>query len=388
MIFSGIFKPMDGLDQIKQLSSFMYLEPAEDVSCPKTRPHNDDIYISKAVLPNGKRISLLKTLLSSACERNCYYCPFRAGRDFRRATFNPDELAKTYMALYNAGITEGIFLSSGVVGGGIRTQDLLIDTAEILRNKLGYRGYLHLKVMPGAEKEQVFRSMQLSDRISVNLEAPNTNRLQKLAPHKQFVDELIQPLQWIEQIRRTQHRSQGWNGRWPSSVTQFVVGGVGESDLELLSTTEHLYRELRLSRSYFSAFRPFPDTPMSDQPAESRQREHRLYQASFLLRDYGFDMEELPLNQDGNLPQHIDPKLAWAQLNLKQQPVEINLADRHELLRIPGIGPKGVKAIIASRRRNRLCSLDDLGRLGINTTRVAPYILMDGQLPTRQLSFW
>lgn len=379
---------MDGFNQLKQTSGFMNLEAAEDVSCPKNLHPNDDIYISKAVLPNGKRISLLKTLLSSACERNCYYCPFRAGRDFRRATFRPEVLANTYMALYNAGITQGIFLSSGVIGGGIRTQDLLIDTAEILRFKLDYRGYLHLKVMPGIEKDQVYRSMQLADRISVNLEAPNTLRLQKLAPRKQFIDELVEPLRWIDQIRQTRRPQKGWNGRWPSSVTQFVVGGVGESDLELLTTTEHLYRELRLSRSYFSAFRPFPDTPMSNQPAESKQRQHRLYQASFLLRDYGFDTEELPINIDGNLPQDIDPKLAWAKKNLVGQPVEINLADRHELLRVPGIGPKAAQAIITNRRKDRLRSLGDLGRIGINTLRVAPFILMDGRLPARQLSFW
>lgn len=379
---------MDGLVQLKQLSSFMDLEPAEDVSCPKTHPNGDDIYISKAVLPTGKRISLLKTLLSSACERNCYYCPFRAGRDFRRTTFKPDDLARTYMALYNAGIVEGIFLSSGVVGGGIRTQDLLIDTAEILRYKHGYKGYLHLKVMPGAEKDQVFRSMQLSDRISVNLEAPNTHRLQKLAPRKQFIDELIQPLRWIEQIRRTQHTRLGWNGRWPSSVTQFVVGGVGESDMELLTTTQYLYSDFRLSRSYFSAFRPFHDTPMSNHPAESRRREHRLYQASFLLRDYGFETEELPFSQDGNLPHNIDPKLAWAQIHLKHHPIEINCADRHALLRIPGIGPRSVRAILSYRRKFRIRSIDDLGKIGIQTNRVAPYVLMDGQRPPHQLSLW
>ncbi|MCK5430884.1 MAG: radical SAM protein, partial [Anaerolineales bacterium] len=340
---------MDTLEQLKQLSSYMDLEPAEDVGCPKVSTRDEDIYLSKAVLPNGQHISLLKTLLTSACERNCYYCPFRAGRDFRRATFKPEDLAKTYKALYNAGIAEGIFLSSGVVGGGIRTQDQLIKTAEILRYKLDYRGYLHLKIMPGAEKTQVFRSMQLADRISINLEAPNTHRLQKLAPRKQFIDELIQPLRWVEEIRHTQHSRLGWNGRWPSSVTQFVVGGVGENDLELLSTTQHLYHELHLSRTYYSAFRPFPDTPMDHLPAESKQREHRLYQASFLLRDYGFDLEELPLNHGGDLPLNIDPKLAWARQTLTHQPIDINHADKRDLLRIPGIGPKGTQAILTYR---------------------------------------
>ena len=379
---------MDTLEQLKQLSSYMDLEPAEDVGCPKVSTRDEDIYLSKAVLPNGQHISLLKTLLTSACERNCYYCPFRAGRDFRRATFKPEDLAKTYKALYNAGIAEGIFLSSGVVRGGIRTQDQLIKTAEILRYKLDYRGYLHLKIMPGAEKTQVFRSMQLADRISINLEAPNTHRLQKLAPRKQFIDELIQPLRWVEEIRHTQHSRLGWNGRWPSSVTQFVVGGVGESDLELLSTTQHLYHELHLSRTYYSAFRPFPDTPMDHLPAESKQREHRLYQASFLLRDYGFDLEELPLNHGGDLPLNIDPKLAWARQTLTHQPIDINHADKRDLLRIPGIGPKGAQAILTYRRQNHVYSLSDLRKIGINTARVAPFILLDGRLPARQISFW
>src|SRR5512139_638982 len=149
---------MDLIDRLKLLSSHMELEPAEDAGCPAGVKKDHDPYLHQASLPNGKRITLLKTLLTSACERNCFYCPFRAGRDFRRATFHPEELAKTFMSLLHAGITKGIFLSSGIVGGGIRTQDKLIDTAEILRNRLGYRGYLHLKVMPGAEKSQVERA--------------------------------------------------------------------------------------------------------------------------------------------------------------------------------------------------------------------------------------
>lgn len=379
---------MNAPDRLKHLSSNMDLEPSEDVGCPKISPRQDDIYLSKAVLPSGKRITLLKTLLTSACERNCYYCPFRAGRNFRRATFKPLELAKTFMALHTAGIAEGLFLSSGIAGGGVRTQDLLIETAYILRHKLGYRGYLHLKIMPGAEKAQVARSMQLGDRISVNLEAPNTRRLQMLAPHKQFIGELIQPLRWIEEIRSTQPAHLGWNGRWPSSVTQFVVGGVGESDLELLSTTEHLYNQLRLKRTYFSAFKPFPDTPMDHVTGALPQREHRLYQASFLLRDYGFDLEELPLNASGNLPLNTDPKLAWAQSYLIHHPIEINRAGHHELLRIPGIGPKSARTILSFRRHTLLKNLSELGRIGINTNRVAPFILLNGRRPDRQISFW
>lgn len=380
---------MDTFDRLKFLSSQMDLEPAEDAGCPKlAERHPKDLNLSQAVLPNGKRIMLLKTLLTSACERNCFYCPFRAGRDFHRETFKPEELARAFMSLYRAGIAQGIFLSSGIAGKGVRTQDRLIDTAEILRYKQGYQGYLHLKIMPGAERSQVERSMQLANRVSVNLEAPNQVRLDRLAPRKQFAEELVQPLKWIDEIRRTQPGQRGWNGHWPSSTTQFVVGGAGESDLELLSTTEQLYRQLHLRRTYFMAFHPVPDTPLENRPAESPAREQRLYQASFLLRDYGFSMEELPLDAQGNLPLHVDPKTAWAQSILAEQPLEINRASQQELLRIPGIGPKGAQAILASRRLGHLLSLSDLGKLGINTTRVAPFILLDGRKPARQTAFW
>jgi len=174
------------------------------------------------------------------------------------------------MNLHRAGVAQGIFLSSGIAGKGVRTQDRLIDAAEILRNKLGYRGYLHLKIMPGAERAQVERSMQLADRVSVNLEAPNQTRLSLLAPHKEFAEELIQPLRWIEEIRRTQPAHRAWDGRWPSSTTQFVVGAADESDLELLATTEHLYNQLHLRRTYFMAFNPVPDTPLENLPPNLR----------------------------------------------------------------------------------------------------------------------
>ena len=224
---------MSNIDKLILLSSQMHLEPTEEADCPKVlqelqvpAKHQDDIHIGSAQMPNGRQIKLLKTLLTSACERNCFYCPFRAGRDFRRATFQPDEMAQTFMAVNRANAAEGIFLSSGIVRGGLSSQDKLIDTADILRNKYHFHGYIHLKIMPGAEKDQVLRAMQLANRVSINLEAPNTARLEKLAPRKQFLEELLQPLRWVHEIRRTQPANQGWNGRWPSSVTQFVVVSV------------------------------------------------------------------------------------------------------------------------------------------------------------------
>jgi predicted DNA-binding helix-hairpin-helix protein len=379
----------DLFDRLRDLSANMALELAEDMECPKLTPRKQEaLNISDAKMPNGKRISLLKTLLTSACERNCYYCPFRAGRDFRRTTLQPDEMAGAFMSLYRAGIVQGMFLSSGVAGGSLRTQDKLLATAEVLRYKQKFKGYLHLKLMPGVEHAQVERAMQLANRVSLNLEAPNTQRLKRLAPGKVFLDELIQPLRWVEQIRLTQSAFNGWNGRWPSMTTQFVIGAVGESDLELLSITESLHRQLRLARAYYSAFNPIPDTPFEGLPAEQPDRELHLYQASFLLRDYGFNMEDLPFNSHGNLPARSDPKAVWAEQNLREMPVEVNKADRGELLRVPGIGPKGADAILKARHLGNLNSLEDLHGIGVNAARAKLYILLNGKRPPRQLALW
>lgn len=361
--------------------------------CPQSgnqgkRTSGEGLPIQMVATPKG-RVPLLKTLLTSACERNCYYCPFRSGRDFRRMTFKPDEMASTVVQLTQAGVIKGAFISSGIAGGGVRTQDKLIDTAEVLRKKFQYRGYLHLKLMPGAEFDQVERAMQLADRVSVNLEAPNTRRLSLLAPQKMFLDELLQPLRYVETIRKNQPGYRGWDGHWPSSTTQFVVGAVGENDLELLQTVGYLYQKLRLARSYFSGFSPVSDTPFEDRAPINPWRQHRLYQASFLLRDYGFEVEDMPFEGDGLLPLGTDPKLAWARINLGPAPLEINRADRRDLLRIPGIGPKSVQSILNARRMGaRLKSLDDLKALGIHAGRAAPFILLDGKRPPAQLDLF
>jgi len=385
---------MNPLSRLRILSDQMHLEPDGDSrpspgsgqpGCFTPQRQAAELFIYPAHLPTHGKIKLLKTLLTSACERDCFYCPFRAGRNFRRATFKPQEFAELFMRLHRARAAEGIFLSSGIAGGGVRTQDRLLDTADILRHGLGFRGYLHLKIMPGAEKAQVERAMLLADRVSVNLEAPNTERLARLAPHKAFMDELLRPLRWVDEIRRSTPPVRAWNGHWPSTVTQFVAGGSDESDLELLTATDWLHRNVHLKRAYFSAFNPIPDTPLENKPAVDPLREHRLYQASFLLRDYGFDLEELPFMGDGNLPLPTDPKLAWAELNLSQRPLELNRAERGELLRVPGIGPKGADAILKARRADRLRDVSALKILGIIAERAAPYVLLDGRRVAAQL---
>lgn len=397
---------MHTIRKFKELAEHMALEPAEELRrapagkaapCgmvveekPRRRPQSkkamlEELGVFHAALPGGKTVPLLKTLLTSACERDCHYCPFRAGRAFQRVTFKPEEMAQAFMDMQRAGLVEGLFLSSGIIQGGQKTQDKLLDTVAILREKHRFQGYVHLKVMPGAEREQVRQAMTLVDRISVNLEAPNPSRLADLAPMKRFDEELLQPLVWVEEIRRDEPAHLGWNGRWPSTTTQFVVGALPESDLELLATSEYLIQKLRLGRTYYSAFTPVRDTPLENRPAEDPMRQHRLYQASFLFRDYGFDLEDMPFDGQGNLPRALDPKLVWAEENLAGAPIELNRATKADLLRVPGIGPLSAERILSARRLGALRDVSHLRQLGLRTRPMEPYILLDGKRPSYQL---
>jgi predicted DNA-binding helix-hairpin-helix protein len=341
--------------------------------------------IHRAILPGGGSIPLLKTMQTSICENNCRYCAFRAGRDFRRVTFSPDEMALTFLALQRAGIVEGLFLSSGVVNGGGASQDRILATAELLRKRHHYSGYLHLKLMPGSQKGQLEQAVLLADRVSINLESPNPGRLALLAPQKAFNEELLKPFEWMADMRKNLDQHKAWRGRWPSITTQFVVGGVGESDLELLLTTVQLMKNYHMSRAYFSGFNPVARTPLEDVPRADPWRLVRLYQASYLVRDYGYEVENLTLGPDRNLPVERDPKLVWADNNLAGNPVELNLADRQELLRIPGIGPLGASRVLRERARGcRLTEPGQLEKLGIHANRTLPYILLNGRRPVCQ----
>jgi predicted DNA-binding helix-hairpin-helix protein len=360
------------------------LERRERAQTGRYQSHSLTECISNVSTPTGKK-PILKTMLTTACERDCYYCPFRAGRtSTHRATITPDELAKGFDALQHDGKVDGLFLSSGIIKGSITTQDKLIDTAEIIRKKYRYRGYIHLKIMPGAEYDQIHRAMQLADRVSVNLEGATQERLNALAPKKDFDRELVQMLRWADQIRRDHPQE-----RLARTVTQFVVGAVGDTDLELLATSEKLYRQAGLTRVYYSAFGPVIQTPFENLPAVDPKREHRLYQASFLLRDYGFDLEDMSFVGAGNLPLDLDPKRAWAEVHLRYNPVEIMTAPREQLLRVPGIGPVGADAILKARATGHLADLEDLRRLGIRAPEnAALFVLLNGRKPPQQMALW
>lgn len=373
---------MDIVQKLELAGQMMDVEPAEEVNAHGQVARCEvGHYIHQAAMPGGKRLALLKTLLSSVCERDCYYCACRAGRDCQRVAFSPDEFARGFDDIVRHGLAQGVFLSSGVAGGAIHTQDRLIATAELLRSRYAFRGYIHLKLMPGAQTDQIARAMQLADRVSLNLEAPNSERLAQLAPHKIFFEELLEPLREAKRLRCLQ-------GGGPSLVTQFVVGGAGESDRELLLTASRLIREIGLARTYFSTFTPVYHTPLDQHPPGNPLRVHRLYQSDFLLRQYGFAFEDLPFDENGHLPLETDPKLAWARLHLVGAPLELNTAERAQLLRVPGIGPKTADAILRERRQGKLRELSDLRKLGVPPMRAAPFILLDGRRPPYQLELW
>lgn len=375
----------DTLTKLAQLGDTTLYEPSGDQ--PQTERHHVpyqsrsiDECITNVLTPQGKK-PILKTMMTTACERNCFYCPFRAGRSkTQRMTFTPDEMAGAFDTLQRANRVQGLFLSSGIIKGSVITQDKIINTVEIIRNRYEYKGYIHLKIMPGVEYDQLYRAMQLANRVSVNLEGPTQERLTALAPKKDFMGELLKMLQWAEEIRR-KHPYQKLAG----TVTQFVVGAVGDTDLELLSLSSQLYQEMGLARAYYSGFSPVEQTPFENLPATDLLREHRLYQASFLLRDYGWRVEDLSFMADRNLRTDIDPKRAWAERYLREAPIEIMTADRQQLLRIPGIGPVGADAIMRARRQGHLNDLSHLRRLNIRAPeQAAPYILLDGRrIPTQ-----
>ena len=376
------------MEKLKLLSSASQIEAGEDGCRTAHRGRLDGIVLTHAALPNGKTTTLLKSLLTSVCENNCLYCPMRAGRDFRRTTFQPKAFAQMVVNLTKAGLIQGVFLSSGITGGGIRTQDRLIETAEILRFKLNYRAYIHLKIMPGAEFAQVLASMRLADRVSINLEAPNAARLPILAPKKQFESGLMGPIRNMNYIRQNLTPDTAWKKRWPSSCTQFVVGGANETDKELLSTSQSLHNNHGILRIYYSALTPYRGTPFENHVPIPIKREHRLYQADFLIRDYGFTENELAYDENGLLPLEKDPKLIWAERYIKHQPIEINRASREELMRIPGIGPKGALAIIRTRRHHTISNLSILKKIGVRTQQAKDFILLSGKHPAQQLMFF
>lgn len=342
-------------------------------------------FLYDAQREGGGTTRLFKVLQTNACRFACKYCFTSCAIRRKRTTFKPDELATTFISLSRSRMAEGLFLSSGIVPDADTTMEQMLATVERLRLKEGYTGYIHLKLIPGASYDLIERAVELADRVSLNLEAPNPERLATLAPDKEFHDSMWRRLVWARQaIER--RRALGLAAA-RSITTQFVVGAAGESDQELIATIARARGEIGLGRSYFSVFHPIERSPFSELPAEDPVRGARLYQAEFLLRDYGFSAEELPFDEGGLLPRDKTPKQAWAEHNL-HEPVELNRASRQQLLRIPGIGPKSADRILAARREAKLRDISQLKSLGVTTGWAAPYVLLDGRRAAVQLGLW
>jgi predicted DNA-binding helix-hairpin-helix protein len=355
-------------------------------ACGSATRTRDDLgrWIYPAALPDGQRVRVLKVLMTNVCERNCHYCAVRAGRDQPRTSFEPEELARAFDRMRRADLVDGVFLSSGMCGSVDRTMDKMIACVEMIRAGFSFSGYIHLKLLPGASEAHIERALQLAHRVSVNLEAPSAERLSVIAPHKDYFEELARPM------RVAKHLIDASGGRLAPAgqTTQFVVGAAGEPDREILSATDRLYRELDLRRAYYSAFQPVPGTPLEDREPTPAWREHRLYQADWLLRFYGFGFDDLVFDVEGNLPRKADPKMLYAQAHPELFPVEVNRASRQALLRVPGLGPRSVERILRWRRRGTMRRLEDLSKAGAVAVRAAPYVLLDGKRPPLQLSFW
>ncbi len=330
-------------------------------------------WIYPAVLPDGKTVRLLKLLLTNECRNDCRYCVNRCSRDVVRSGFEPAELAEVFSTLWSKGLVQGFFLSSGVQKSPDHTMDRMIRTVEIVRKTYGFRGYVHLKILPGASFEAIERAMRVATRVSVNLESPSPDRLAQIAPGKNFDADLLQRMHWVQSILER------GDTRCLDHTTQFVVGAAEESDSEILNLTERLYRGVKLKRAYYSAFQPLEEEVREGYRPTPALREHRLYQADYLLRRYGFTFDELTFDSRGNLPFATDPKRLWAVKHPERFPVEINTATREQLLRVPGIGPRSATRIVTSRIKDKFHTVEELEGTGAVVRWAAPYVLINGK---------
>jgi len=336
--------------------------------------------ICHSYTPDGRCVSLLKVLLTNFCLYDCQYCVNRRSSNVPRARFSPEEVVRLTLDFYRRNCISGLFLSSGIIRSADYTMEQLVRVARLLREEHDFRGYIHLKTIPDADPLLIEEAGRLADRLSVNIELPSDASLRRLAPEKQ--------LGTIRQAMGTIHRGQqavAGEARAPrftpaGQSTQMIVGADASDDRTILRNAESLYQGYGLKRVYYSAFSPIPDSPDSvPLAAPPLLREHRLYQADFLMRGYGYKAGEL-LGEVGNLALDIDPKLAWALSNREVFPVDINRAEPALLARVPGIGLRSVQRLVALRRERRV-RYDDLIQLRCVLDKARPFIVTSDYRP-------
>ena len=337
---------------------------------------------------DGRCISLLKVLMSNACCYDCQYCVNKKSNDTKRATFEPYELANLTMEFYRRNYIEGLFLSSAVIKSPDYTSERMLRVLSILRNEYRFYGYIHVKAIPGTDRRILAALGALADRMSVNIELPSENGLKLLAPDKKKND-ILSPMSFIKNgIEQNKYEVVKYRHS-PSFVparqsTQMIIGATPDSDYKILNLTQALYKKYDLKRVFFSAYVPVVEGKNLPSLITSPPllREHRLYQADWLLRFYGFEADKITSEENPNFNPYIDPKCNWAINHMEYFPVDVNRADRETLLRVPGIGVKSAYRIIKARK---LCSLDfdDLKKLGVVMKRASYFITCKGKSLSR-----
>lgn len=337
---------------------------------------------------DGRCISLLKILLSNDCIYDCKYCKNRLSNDVPRATFTPEEICQLTMGFYRRNYIEGLFLSSGVVKNPHYTMELILETLQLLRDKYKFHGYIHVKSIPGADEDLIRRAGFYADRMSCNLELPTAEGLKKLAPNKDRKT-ILKPLRQVQQGILQNKEELTVYRHAPKFVpagqsTQVIVGATPESDYQIISVAEALYKKFALRRVFYSAYVAVNEDHLL--PAVDTKppllREHRLYQADWLLRYYGFKADELLSEQHSSFNIALDPKCDWALRNLDKFPVEVNRASYEMLLRVPGIGVTGARRICMARRHATL-NYNDLRKMGIVLKRAVYFITCSGKMMYR-----
>ncbi|MCQ4241269.1 putative DNA modification/repair radical SAM protein [Stutzerimonas stutzeri] len=340
----------------------------------------DGMGICHSFTPDGRCVALLKILLTNFCLYDCQYCVNRRSSDVPRARFTPEEVVTLTLDFYRRNCISGLFLSSGIIRSADYTMEQLIRVAKRLREEHEFRGYIHLKTIPDADPLLIAEAGRYADRLSVNIELPTESSLIRLAPEKQVVS-IKQTMHSIHQ-GETEARAEKRAPRFAPAgqSTQMIIGADTTDDSTILHTAQSLYGDYRLRRVYYSAFSPIPNSPSSVPFEAPLLREHRLYQADFLMRGYGFSAGEL-LSGPGNLPLDIDPKLAWALANREHFPVDLNRAEPSLIARIPGIGILSAKRLVALRRQKRI-RFEDLTRLRCSLEKAKPFVITQDYRPS------
>jgi predicted DNA-binding helix-hairpin-helix protein len=353
---------------------------------PGHETHPTTGFVYRSALPSGGCENLFKVLMTNVCINDCGYCVNQIGRDCPRSSFRPEELAKTFSEMAQRKRVSGLFLTSGIAGDPSRTMQPMIDAVLILRQHYAFKGYVHLKILPGASFDCVEQACKIANRVSLNIEAPTAEHLAKLSSKKDIHNGILERMQWVKQLTLKNPRLA------PSGqTTQFVVGAAGETDRDILKTTGSLYDEMGLRRVYYSAFKPVSHSRLEDLPPTLEVREHRLYQTDWLLRVYGFSLPEvdLALGKTGNLTLGKDPKTVIAQSQPWLFPIDVNKASFNELLHVPGIGPISAQKIVDVRKEDKINSIEQLKKMRVVVKRAAPYIRFNGMLDwEKQLSFF